>query len=308
MIKKYLRRARDFINPHASRDWEDASLILAAKSLMSSDAWRAPPIFLDPFWLQEKEFKVYSQFGDDGIIQYLIAYLCLERKGRFIEFGVGDFFESNTHFLLINNRWKGYVMDGSEENILKVQTSPIYWRYQINAKTNYITRENVNNLLKESGFEKIQFLHIDLDGNDYWILSELDLSCYDPDILVLEYNALFGKERALSVPYDPGFYRMDAHYSGKYFGASLLALNNLAEEKGYYFIGCNSAGNNAYFLANRHLSRIPKTNVCDGYQKNGYREARDKDGALTYFDVDKEFDLVKGLPVIDVSSMVEVTL
>ena len=35
----------------------------------------------------------------------------------FMEYGVGDFFESNCHFLLINNNWSGFEMDESEQNM-----------------------------------------------------------------------------------------------------------------------------------------------------------------------------------------------
>jgi hypothetical protein len=33
----------------------------------------------------------------------------------FIEFGVENYLESNTRFLLMNNNWSGFVMDGSEK-------------------------------------------------------------------------------------------------------------------------------------------------------------------------------------------------
>lgn len=286
------------------RNWEDPNLILAAQTLMSSESWRQAPDYSNPFWLQDKEFRVYSQFGDDGIIQWLLRDLGL-RRGAFVEFGVGDYYESNTHFLLINNRYQGFVMDGSLSNIETIRSSSMYWRYNLNALQRFVDKENVNSLLSESGFSKIDLLHIDLDGNDYWVLEALDLSELDPDILILEYNATFGKECSISVPYDPTFSRINAHYSAKYFGASLLALNHLAEVKGYYFIGCNSAGNNAYFLSDRHVSRIPKTNVLDGYQGVGYREARDEEGRLTYFLADQELALIKGLPVFDVISRQE---
>ena len=95
---------------------------------------------------------------------------------------------------------------------------------------------------------------------------------------------------------------MSAHYSGKYFGASLLALASLAQSKGYYFIGCNSAGNNAYFLGNRFLSKIPRTNIVDGFQETGYRESRDKQGILTYSDTDLELTQIRGMPVIDITN------
>ncbi len=300
-MKKLIKTALKALTSEKLRDWEDANLILSAQTIMLSESWRKKPAFSEPFWIQEKEFRVYSQFGDDGIIQWLVYALNIDR-GRFIEFGVGDFYESNTHFLLVNNRFSGFVIDGSKENIDTVRRSSIYWRYKLGARQYFIDKDNVQVILAESGFKKIELLHIDLDGNDYWILDALDLSDLDPDILILEYNSTFGKDRAISVPYDPAFSRMSAHYSGKYFGASLLALNKLAQSKGYYFIGCNSAGNNAYFLANRFLSAIPITNIVDGFQEAGYRESRDKQGILTYCDADHELNQMRGMPVIDITT------
>ena len=300
-MKKLIKKILRVLRLQNTRDWENANLILSAQAIMLSENSRSTPDFANPFWIQKKEFRVYSQFGDDGIIQWLIYALNIE-KGKFIEFGVGDYYESNTHFLLINNRFAGFVMDGSKENIDTVRQSSMYWRYKLSAHQCFIDRENVQKLLTESGFKKTELLHIDLDGNDYWILDALDLSHLDPDILILEYNSIFGKDRAITVPYDPAFTRMSAHYSGKYFGASLLALDSLAQSKGYYFVGCNSAGNNAYFLANRFLSKIPRTNIVDGFQETGYRESRDKQGILTYYDTDQELTQMRGMPVLDITN------
>jgi hypothetical protein len=300
-LRKLINKILKLIRPVNPRDWEDTNLILSAQSIMLSESWRKNPDFFNPFWVQKKEFRVYSQFGDDGIIQWLIHALNIH-QGRFIEFGVGDYYEINTHFLLINNRFAGFVIDGSRENIDTIRQSSIYWRYKLNAVQHFVIKDNINDLLVESRFKKIELLHIDLDGNDYWILQSLDLSNLDPDILVLEYNSTFGKDRAITIPYEPHFYRMNAHYSGKYFGASLLALNSLAENKGYYFIGCNSAGNNAYFLANRFLSKIPKADIHDGFQDAGYRESRDKQGKLTYSDTDLELTQMRGMPVVDITT------
>jgi len=60
----------------------------------------------------------------------------------------------------------------------------------------------------------------------------------NPILLIIEYNSVLGAD-AITVPYDPKFVRMKAHYSNLYFGASLKALCYLAEKKGYAFIGSN---------------------------------------------------------------------
>jgi len=55
-------------------------------------------------------FKVFSQFDEDGIIQYLINTLPIANR-TFIEFGVENYEESNTRFLLLNDHWQGMVLD-----------------------------------------------------------------------------------------------------------------------------------------------------------------------------------------------------
>src|SRR5262245_53072712 len=66
--------------------------------------------------LGQAEFRVFSQMGEDGIIQHLIRAVPISRR-LFVEFGVDDYLESNTRFLLTNNQWTGLVIDGSAENI-----------------------------------------------------------------------------------------------------------------------------------------------------------------------------------------------
>lgn len=306
MLKIAINRLKKFVRDNFFRDWENVTNVLVANVLMSDPGWQTIPESRDPFWIQKKEFRVYSQFGDDGIIQWLVQRIGPRIEKKFIEFGVGDYYESNTHFLLINNRWEGFVMDGDPVNIRCVQKSPIYWRYGITARNRFVTRENINFLLKESGFEKIGLLHIDLDGNDYWVLRDIDLTVLDPDILVLEYNSHFGNDWPVTIPYDPNFTRHAAHYSGLYFGASLSALNNLAEQKGYFFVGCNSAGNNAYFLSNKHLSIIPKFEAKEGFQEASFRDARDINGKLKFEDNSHKAGELKGMRVINVLDDCEV--
>ena len=198
-LKKSLKKIIKSILQHVNwinADWEDKSLILQAKILMSSDYWIEGGPNLQ---INSKEFRVYSQWGDDGIIQYLVHKLNIENK-KFIEFGVGNYFESNTHFLLVNNNWSGYVIDGSQKCMDIVKDSPFFWRYDLKLKTAFINKDNINNLLSESNFSNIGLLHIDLDGNDYWILNAIDMKKYSPDILILEYNSNFGAERQITIP------------------------------------------------------------------------------------------------------------
>lgn len=250
--------------------------------------------------INDYEFKIFSQFGDDGIIQYLIKNIEIENE-TFIEFGVENYLESNTRFLLMNNNWRGFVMDGSESAIKFLHRQDWFWKYDLRAKAVFIDKNNINDLLRETDFENIGLLHIDLDGNDYWIFESLDLSKLNPSIIIAEYNSVFGKERAISVPYDKDFDRTKAHYSNLFWGASLKALDYLAEQKGYALVSCNSAGNNAYFVRKDLLNeKIQQKSVENSYVESKYRESRDENYSLSYLRADERLNIIKGLDVINV--------
>jgi len=228
--------------------------------------------------IHEVEFKVFSQFGDDGIIQYLISNIDLGSP-TFVEFGVEDYSESNTRFLLMNNNWEGFVIDGSRENIERIKHQEYYWKYDLSAVCYWITRENINGILGNTGFSGLLgLLSTDVDGNDYWIWE--CISVVDPTIVIVEYNSIFGHKYATTIPYDPNFNRTKAHPSNLYWGASLKALCLLGEEKDYVFLGSNSSGNNAYFIRKTKLGKIRPITIQEGYVRSMHRESRDSAGRL----------------------------
>src|SRR5689334_3407210 len=134
---------------------------------------------------REIEFSIYSQFGDDGIIQWLISRLSLPHD-TFVEFGVENYTEANTRFLLMNDNWSGLIMDGSPDNISQVVNAPYFWRYDLQARAAFVTPENVNSLIGSAGFEPdVGLLHIDVDGNDYWIWNAVNT--IRPIVVIVEY-------------------------------------------------------------------------------------------------------------------------
>lgn len=245
--------------------------------------------------IQQAEFSIFSQWGDDGIIQFLIQYLEIEQHS-FVEFGVHDYTESNTRFLLMNNNWRGLVMDGSTTNIETITTSYYYWRYDLTAVCAFVTAENINDIIRHHGFARgLGLLHIDIDGNDYWIWKVLD--CVSPIIVIIEYNAVFGPTATWTVPYDPAFDRTKAHHSWLYWGASLQALIDLSAQKGYLFIGTNSAGNNAYFVRADRAKELPTALTAAHYTPSLYRESRNRNGQLSYLVGRERLDAIRGCPI-----------
>ncbi|HNP01054.1 MAG TPA: hypothetical protein PKM83_14965, partial [Ferruginibacter sp.] len=176
--------------------------------------------------LDEVAFQVFSQRGEDGVLQYLLSKIAVPHK-LFIEFGVEDYTESNTRFLLMNNDWRGLVLDGNRRNIRFIKTDFIHWKYDITACQAFITAENINELIgRYTACADIGLLSIDIDGNDYWVWNAIDV--INPRIVVCEYNSAFGDTLPVSVPYDPRFEKTKAHYSQLYYGCSLAALCYLA--------------------------------------------------------------------------------
>jgi len=245
--------------------------------------------------INDYEFKVFSQWGDDGIIQYLVNKVDISSK-RFIEFGVETYTECNTRFLLINNNWSGLIMDGSSKRIDYIKKSSIYWQHDLCAENLFVTRENINDFIIEKGFNgDLGILHIDIDGNDYYIWNAID--CVDADIVIMEYNSLFGFERPITVPYKADFFRTEAHYSNLFYGSSLLSLCDLAEEKGFSFVGCNLAGNNAYFVKKEKLNGLSPVSCKDGYVAAKFREGRNKDGRLNFNSFKEREEVIRGIEV-----------
>ncbi len=250
---------------------------------------------------QDAEFSVFSQWGDDGLIQLLVNEL-QKCPQTFIEFGVENYSEASTRFLLEHNNWSGLIMDGSMANIAHIQQQPFYYLYDLTAKQCFITAENINYAIQESGFKgELGILHIDIDGNDYWIWQSI--TCIQPWVVIMEYNSLFGAERSISVPYTADFMRTRAHHSNLFFGASLPALCHLAEQKNYAFVGSNAHGNNAYFVRKDVLTPLLEsfvTNAQEGYVAAKFREDRNAQGQLTYRKPQEALAQIRGLHVVNV--------
>ena len=253
---------------------------------------------LDKLELQNNEFQVFSQWGEDGIVQMLLRHIEIPNK-IFIEFGVENYTESNTRFLLVNDNWAGLVIDGSSENISYIKQDSIYWQRNIKAVQAFIDRDNINKIIAENGVKgEIGILSIDIDGNDYWVWEAIDV--VNPAIVIIEYNSRFGKDKALTIPYDPHFVRSKAHYSMLYAGASLKALYNLGKLKGYSFVGCNSVGNNAFFVRqDLKPATIKELTVEEGYVVSQFRESRDEQGNLSYLSWDEGSKMLSSLPLVN---------
>jgi hypothetical protein len=250
--------------------------------------------------LGDVEFRVCSQWGEDGIIEWLCQKIPNISRS-FVEFGVENFAEANARFLLENRAWRGLVMDGSATYMSQLREDALYWRHDLNAVAAFVTAENINQLITQNGFAgDLGILSVDIDGNDYWVLEAID--CVDPAIIICEINGVFGDLQPLTVPYRPDFQRMDAHYSGQYFGCSVAAARLLCERKGYRFIGTNTNGVNAFFVRNDLAGPVVGSLAEIRAWAPRHRDSRNQAGELDFVRGLGRYGLVSDLPVVDVRS------
>jgi len=250
--------------------------------------------------LSEVEFQVFSQWGEDGIIDWLVNKISNISK-TFLEIGTEDYKESNTRFLLINKNWDGYIIESDKKSVDSIKSQRIFWKHDLKIKNHFVTKENINDLIKNFKVPKnIGILSLDIDGIDFWILKEIkNLS---PTIIICEFNPLFGKNKSITVPYKKNFIRKNEHYSNLYFGASIKAFVNLLAKKGYFFIGTNSSGNNGFFVKKDFSHSIKKLIKSKKIYIGKFRESRDQKGKLSHLNKVKSLELIKDKSVINLDN------
>lgn len=248
--------------------------------------------------IREYGVRVFSQWDEDGIIAYLLNQLPPVPR-TFIEFGVGDYRESNTRFLIRQGDWDGVIIEADPAFCERIQILEEMWRYDLRLVEAFISAESIDDLIESAGCNgEIALLSIDLDGNDYWIWKALTV--VTPAIVVIEFNGRFGDERRVSIPYNPSFRRTSAHPSGIYYGASLPAMVSLGREKGYDYVGSNTADTNAFFVrSDLRPSHIPVLSAKEGFRPLRVREMR-RDGRLVFAAPEEESGVLRSLPLVEV--------
>ncbi|WP_460787519.1 hypothetical protein [Nocardioides maradonensis] len=252
-----------------------------------------------PATLVDAEFTVFSQYGEDGILQHLIR-TAKPAHTTFVEIGTGDYSESNTRFLVENDNWRGLAINGGDDHVRFITSSGLAWRHDVEPVSAFVTTDNVNALITDNGLSgDIGLLSMDVDGVDYWLLDAI--TAVRPTILVAEYNALFGPTAAVTVPYDPSFVNSEKHYSQTYFGASIGALVHHATSRGYRFVGCSSNGVNAFFVLDEAAGDLPSLTAEQGFRPGRYLTSRNPDGSLARMrSVADRLRVIGDLPLVDV--------
>lgn len=192
--------------------------------------------------LSHHEKKVYSQFGEDGIIEEIFKMIGVTNK-KYLEFGATATI-NNTENLHKNLGFTGTLWGNSKDNC---DYNKIY--------EEFVTVENIKELLEKYSIDKeLDFLSIDIDSFDFYIWNAIVENGWKPRVVVIEYNGFFGPDDDYVIQYE--------HYelcktNVTYFGASLKSMYLLGRKLGYSLVCCNTHGNNAFFIRDDCVGNVP---------------------------------------------------
>ncbi|TAK86018.1 MAG: hypothetical protein EPO20_09500 [Betaproteobacteria bacterium] len=237
----------EFARRRGRRAIQLGSDVSALRAVMVDEYIRANlygnPRYQDPKRLNRHEYQVYSQNGEDGIIEEIFARIGTTNR-VFVEIGVQDGLECNTTYLLLKG-WSGHWIEANAKDAAAIRqkfSTPLE-NQQLKLEQVRVTAENVESTLREAGApSQFDFLSIDIDGNDYWVWKSMER--FSPRVVAIEYNALFGSSVRWVMKYKPSH----VWDGSSYFNASLSSLGRLGESKGYCLVGCNFHGVNAFFV------------------------------------------------------------
>lgn len=180
------------------------------------------------------EKQVYSQHGEDGIIEFIISHLKNPKK-TFLEIGYGNGRQNNSLNLSKNFNWSGVGIDARKQDV-----SPPPGVKIINK---FISLEDIEYILNLSG-KDIDFYSVDIDSIDYWLTIKLLDFGLNPAFVCVEIMNGAGAKISVAPPINrPGFKYNKHHICG----ASISAWKNLWRERGYEFLTVDSSGINAFF-------------------------------------------------------------
>lgn len=201
----------------------------------------------EPLALENFGYKVYSESDEDGIIQEIFRRIGTGTK-EFVELGVGNGLECNTHYLL-HRGWHGLWIEADKASCreIGIRFRPVIKNGRLKVVNGFITRENTEGMINRfrnsrKADDQPDLLSIDIDGNDWYVWEAV--RTLRPRLVCIEYNGKFPPDHSWKQAYDAKHIWDRTDWQG----ASLKAMEELGRKKGYVLAGTNLTGVNAFFV------------------------------------------------------------
>jgi hypothetical protein len=194
--------------------------------------------------LKKLERNVYSQNGEDGIIEWVFSRIP-PRHRVCVEFGAWDGRNlSNTFNLVAHHGWKAVYIEADPRKFEDLKRTaaaypgiaPLCCRVAASGESSLdriLERQNIP--------DDFDLLSIDIDGNDYDVWEAIER--HHPTMVIVEYNVSF-----------PPDYKFIDRGGSAYMGTSPASFAELAKRKGYALLGC--VGTNLLFLREQYFSAL----------------------------------------------------
>lgn len=261
---------------------------------LAKAAAAAPLRRLDPADPLSWEFSGFSQNGEDGILDYLTRQL-LSPNRYFIEIGAYDGLENNTAWLAIARKYNGLMIEGDRAVSARAKKTIKAYSLGVECWSLFVDGGNVSALAEKAFRRDPDVFSLDIDGMDYYVAEAALSQGFKPAIFALEYNSVFGPDRAVTVPYRGDFRHAKAHPSELYFGVSVAGWRKLLGKHGYRFLTVDSNGVNAFFV---DPEKFPKDFLAGmkgrPYEQNisQFRKFRGP--------WEKQYELIRELPLFEI--------
>lgn len=198
------------------------------------------------------EFSGFSQNGEDGILDVLRSRLRTANRS-FFEIGASDGVENNTAWLLVAEKYAGVMVEGDRWLAARAQRNVVGHSIGAACINAFVTTDTVPALLAKSPHADPDVFSLDIDGNDLHIMRAALATGFRPRIIVVEYNAAYGPERRVAMPYQPDFVLSRSHPSQLHYGVSVSGWRAFLEARGYRFVTVDRNGVNAFFVDPAHF-------------------------------------------------------
>jgi hypothetical protein len=205
------------------------------------------PLPAEPVDLAAAERSVFSQYGEDGVIERIFEVI--EPGPKFaVEFGAYDGVNnSNMRNLVVNHGWASFQIEGDPGRAAKLRRN--YAAYPTTKTLQaWVWPGNIEILFEENDVPKdLDLLVIDIDTNDYYVWRAIHE--FRPKVVMIEANFAFPPPQRMVIDFHPMNYWDRTYYSG----ASIQSLYELGKRKGYEMLHQMTAGPNLLFVLEQYF-------------------------------------------------------
>lgn len=211
----------------------------------------------------------YSFNEEQSIINGYLKVLNLE-SGYCIDIAASDGISMSNTYSLYQIGWRGLAVECNAQKFSSLANNYVNLANVGLAKC-MVTPKNVLSLFAANEIpEKFEFLNLDIDGYDYFVLEQI-LGSYRPKVICTEINEKIPPPIKFSVKWDPAFVWVEDHF----YGQSISQLYMLAIKYQYALVELHY--NNAFLIPIELTSKptlTPETAYQSGYLSKLDRKKR----------------------------------